>query len=65
MKEYQQRVIDELAQLNEKRDKLRGFIQNPKKFNELDEEDQSLLVGQFNLMTQYADILKRRIARFE
>lgn len=64
MQDYQQRVHDELTELNIKRDKLRKFIQDQKKFNELANEEQSLLLGQQQLMTQYADILNRRIARF-
>ena len=65
MQDYQQRVVEELSQLNIKREKLRKLIMDKDKFTALPDEDQSLLSGQMILMRQYADILKRRIARFE
>lgn len=62
--QYQKRVITEKQELDKKRESLRSFIMSPKKFGELDAEDQSLLVSQQQLMTQYADVLQRRINKF-
>ena len=65
MQDYQQRVVNELEQLNIKREALRRFIMNQEKFTGLHSEDQSLMSGQMIIMSQYADILSRRIKRFE
>lgn len=64
MADYQDRVIAEKVQLDEKIGKLRTFINGPQ-FLELDGTDQELMDDQFDLMKQYSDVLGQRIARWE
>ena len=60
---WQQRVIDELAELEDRREKLSIFRMGDL-FRSLDPKDQALLWTQGALMADYALILKMRIARF-
>jgi len=62
--EFQQRVVDEKAQLDEKIKKLAYFL-NGSVIETLESEDQTLLHEQFHVMEKYSDILRRRIARFK
>lgn len=59
---YIDRVKIEKAELNERMKNLDKFIYS-EKFGNLDDEDQSLLLGQFGAMLSYFHILKRRIAK--
>lgn len=59
---YIDRVKIEKAELNERMKNLDKFIRS-EKFGNLDDEDQSLLLGQFGAMLSYFHILKRRIAK--
>lgn len=59
---YIDRVKIEKAELNERMKNLDKFIHS-EKFGNLDDEDQSLLLGQFGAMLSYFHILKRRIAK--
>ena len=65
---HQQRVIDEKNELKEKTDKLQQFIgsdaESGKVFHELPAEDKELLLTQHSIMTQYAQVLDKRISRF-
>lgn len=61
---YQQKVIDELEELNKKRKSLEHFCQR-NVFQALPDMDKKLLVWQHTHMTRYADILERRIKRFK
>ncbi|MBY4723992.1 MULTISPECIES: crAss001_48 related protein [Burkholderia] len=61
--DYQQRVIDEHAQLAERLEKLERFVASPK-FAELHRCDRFLLSAQFGAMKQYERILQERIWRF-
>lgn len=61
---YQQRVIAEKAELDEKARKLSDFIGLNPKFTELDPREQELLRVQNDLMWQYSDVLGTRIAAF-
>ncbi|MDE1483413.1 hypothetical protein KKJ17_07670 [Xenorhabdus bovienii] len=60
---HQQRVIDELAELDEKIEKLSDFIGGAI-YNELEETDRVLLAMQLSVMKAYSEILHKRINRF-
>ncbi len=61
---HQQRVVDELDELNDKRLKLVAFIDESPIFKKLDKLEQGRLLSQSSAMTTYADILQQRIAAF-
>lgn len=61
---YQQRVIDEQSDLEEKITKLSKFIGTDYACSELDTFDLKLLSLQLSAMDKYNDILKLRISRF-
>lgn len=63
MRDYQQRVIDEKAALDDKRDRLSAFFPIDA-FEQLSIEDQVDLRIQAFLMEGYSRILAKRIARF-
>ena len=60
---YQQRVVDEAAELQTKTIALSNFI-NGEKFPEVEAFEAERLVIQMGAMTQYLNILKERIANF-
>ena len=60
---HQQRVVDEKADLDERREKLQAFYSAPV-FHGLPESEQSSLFGQGVAMRTYSEILAERIARF-
>jgi hypothetical protein len=60
---HQQRVIDEKAELDEKRTKLKAFFDTPI-FAGLDPNEQDRLCAQSEAMGNYSDILSQRIAAF-
>jgi hypothetical protein len=68
MQEYQQRVVDEKADLDEKLSKLSVFIEGSfagkMTFGELPEDEQKRLVRQQELMKGYSEILGARIDAF-
>ena len=63
MESYQERVLSELKELNERITKLKAFLSTDT-FRCLPIEDQQLMYLQFHAMTEYGDILNRRIKRF-
>ncbi len=63
MKPHQQRVVDEMKELNIKRDKLTEFIKGDL-FKTLDDGEQSRLNRQLFVMGEYAGILAERIVHF-
>ena len=63
MSAYQQRVVNEKQELDEKLNKLRSFIKTDVCMA-LPFEDRSLLAQQERVMTEYSRILAERIARF-
>ncbi|CDG21051.1 conserved protein of unknown function [Xenorhabdus poinarii G6] len=63
MQPYQQRVIDELAELDSKIEKLSDFIGGAI-YNGLDETDRVLLAMQLSAMKGYSEILHKRVSRF-
>lgn len=60
---HQQRVVEELAELDGKRAKLTVFVSTPF-FNSLLVEDRGLLKRQLEIMDEYSTVLGKRIARF-
>jgi hypothetical protein len=63
MKDYQQRAIDEKAELDEKRVKLDAFLLSPL-FSGLLDLEQGRLLRQSSAMRLYSDILAERISAF-
>lgn len=61
--DYQTRVIEERAALDEKLEKLDAFVASDA-FHDLQEADRVDLMDQRTAMYSYAAILSRRIARF-
>lgn len=60
MNEAKSRVLNELRELQEKKNKLENFIFT-EIFYDLDDEQQKLLQKQLSIMTDYSMILKRRL----
>lgn len=62
---HQQRVVDEKLELDRKIGKLDDFISysNPL-FSKLSEKEQQRLCRQFDVMSEYSDILAERINAF-
>lgn len=63
MQEYQQRVVEELEELQERLTRLTDFI-NGRVFLTLEEEAQELLVKQYLLMKDLRAVLRARIEYF-
>ena len=57
---YQQRVLDELNELDLKINKLMNFVESPA-FEMVEVEHQVLLKVQMNYMMSYSDVLARRL----
>ena len=69
MKEYQQRVIEEKKELDEKIVKLKDFMHSDdssdsKCFKDLDSVNQGLMMVQLVAMENYSNALARRIEIF-
>lgn len=64
LKPYQQRVIFEKIELDEKIQKLEAFFQS-EHWNSVSDEEGGRLYRQIDIMTDYSDILDQRIAAFE
>jgi hypothetical protein len=65
MEPYQQRVIDEKAELDEKLAKLRAFTEDTEKFTRLDKNEQERMTRQKSYMAEYSRVLGERIAAFK
>jgi hypothetical protein len=63
MQAHQQRVIQEEADLSDKIDRLIVFTKQSV-FESLPQSEQNLLREQLDYMTQYHDVLKRRVQIF-
>lgn len=64
MEAWQDRVIAEKRELDEKIVKLAEFISGNASFDVLPTEERGLLRAQRDTMLDYSDILKQRIDRF-
>ena len=60
---YQQRVIDEKHQLDERLEKLKALFNNPV-FHSLSIHEQGLMKQQAKHMTRYSLVLQERISGF-
>ncbi len=65
MQEYQQRVIDEKQQVNDRAVALSLFIGTNQVFNTLPAEEQELLREQCEIMHEHSEVLGKRIALFD
>lgn len=65
MEPYQDRVVQEKADLDRKIEKLSKFINDGDIFPTMNAEDQDRLREQCDIMWQYSEILGERIAEFE
>ena len=61
MNDYKSRLRKELEDLNFKIKKLNNFIEKNDIFKTIDSEEQELLKEQREIMTKYANILRKRI----
>ena len=64
MQDFQQRVVDEKAALDEKYNKLTPFIGSSDVFATLPADEQERLTRQHRLMGEYSAVLGERIAAF-
>lgn len=64
MQDYQQRVVNEKGELDEKLGKLELFIEHSETYQELDPAEQSRLKRQRNIMINYSSVLAERIGAF-
>lgn len=64
MQEYQQRVVAEYRELEEKANSLYVFLATSKTFEQLPQAEQELLKMQYYTMQVYSGILAQRIAKF-
>ena len=63
MKPYQQRVVEEKEQLDEKKNKLGEFLESDE-FKAVDSDEQHRLTRQHQVMGEYSKILGERIGSF-
>lgn len=61
---HRERVIQEHAELKEKRDKLHAFMTASAAFNKLPSEEKARLQRQLAVMNGYHDVLQERIENF-
>lgn len=62
---HQQRVVDEKAELDLKRQNLETFLLKSPIYNTLAMSEKLLLIEQERVMTLYSEILGKRIAAFK
>jgi crAss001_48 related protein len=65
LQDFEQRVIDEKTELDEKLDRLELFIDHSSDFTNLTEQNKQLLIAQKNAMLTYSNILGLRISLFD
>lgn len=65
VKAYQQRVVDELNYLNDRRAALKTFIETSKDFWKLPQQERELMRLQVGAMDVYAFILYKRVESFD
>ena len=64
MEDYQRRVLEEKAELDDRRDKLKAFF-GEGRFTELDLAEQERMREQAIIMAAYSQILGKRITAFK
>ena len=62
---HQRRVVDEKTELDKKASDLAWFIGHNLMFKTLDEDEQNRLLLQCEVMWEYSEILRARIAAFK
>jgi hypothetical protein len=65
MEDYQQRVMQEKAELDRKAKALSEFIGNNPAFDAIDPDEQERMKVQNDIMRQYSEVLGERIASFK
>ena len=65
MKPYQERVIEEKKELDERATKLSDFIGLSPEFEKIDPEEQERMKVQNDLMWQLSEVLGERIEAFD
>jgi hypothetical protein len=65
MKDYQQRVVTEKAELYERIAKLEKFQDGEDFFRLCDEDERIRMINQLNAMYRYNEVLGQRIAAFK
>ena len=55
------RLVNEFHENNERADKLRNFILNDEKFNEIDNLNKDLMIAKLKAMEAYLSVLSIRI----
>ena len=64
MEAYQQRVVDEKSELDERLGKLIEFIEESPTFPRLPDDEKNRLRRQKDCMQNYSDVLGERVAAF-
>jgi crAss001_48 related protein len=64
MEVHQQRVVDELKELETRRVRLGTFIRENDTFKKLPQPEQDRMMKQYDIMLKYEEILSERIAAF-
>jgi hypothetical protein len=64
MPPYQKRVLDEKEQLDERIEKLEGYLDDTDRVAKLSPDEQELLGRQLSAMQEYSAILEERISLF-
>lgn len=64
MQPYQERVVQELKELRDRRKKLHAFIAASNQFHQLPEAEQDRLQLQLQAMLLYEGILEQRVKNF-
>ena len=64
LEDYQQRIVDELIELNRRAINLTIF-RNSDSFNQVDSGEQKRLIKQLDIMQSYREILNERINNFK
>lgn len=64
MESHQERVVAELKDVTDKREKLAIFIGKSPTFQNLPNDEQERLRRQFDIMLQYEGVLQERIYHF-
>ena len=65
MQPHQERVVNELKELTDKREKLETFITKSTTFSSLEEMEKKRLMRQHLIMQQYEAVLQERIDAFQ
>ena len=65
MEAFQERMINEFKELNDRVEKLWYFVHSNPKFNELDKTERKLLLRQLTGMSTYLEALEDRLEYYK